>query len=118
MAQGTLPWVRLYINNRAAFDAMDNAKIGGALKAALRYADGGQDENIGQSITDIETRIAFELLKKGVDDSVAKHAERVESGKKGAEVKREKAKAMQAAIDNLQAKYGGDEPTPAEVNLS
>lgn len=117
MAQEKLPWVRLYTNGLPAFERADSEKLKKALTAALHYANSGQDETIEQSITDGETLMLFCMLKQGVDDSIAKHTERVESGKKGAEAKREKIKSMQADIDDYHAQYGGDEPTPSKVDF-
>lgn len=64
-------WFRVYTANRGALNAIDDQKVGDALKAALTYFDRmGADESIEANITDPETRIAFGIFKQGADDSI------------------------------------------------
>lgn len=109
-----LQWFRINSAIQQAIEGMDSAKVGDALKAALKYFETmGQNPAIENGIKDAETRIAFRLLKQGIDESITEYEARREDGKRGAEAKREKEK--QAAIDEVMKRYGGSEPTPNPV---
>ena len=107
------PWFKIFANTRSGLEAIPSAKLGDALKATLQYFDAGGDPAIEEAITDEVTRIAFNFLKAGADESLKDFSDRIADGKRGWEARKEKA--LQAETERLFDEYGGDEPEPAEA---
>lgn len=100
-----IPWFKVYTANRGTLEAISSDKLGDALKLALRYFESrGEDASIEQSIRDIETRIAFNTLKQGADDSIKDYADRQADGKRGAEEKRKKAQEQETQLTQMKDK--------------
>lgn len=112
MAKKKVYWFPLYMQNQGAIEEIDDAKVGKALKAAMRYFNSKQrstDEAIEERIPDLETRIAFRIFRQGVDETLEYREKAREWGATGPEAKKEKAKQA-AAADEMMEKYGGEEP--------
>lgn len=106
------PWFKIYASSRSGLEAIDSAKLGDALKATLQYFDTGGDPAIAAGITDEVTRIAFNFLRSGADESLKDFADRIADGRRGADARKEKAQQTETE-QRLFEQYGGDEPTPA-----
>jgi hypothetical protein len=107
MARNRKPtWFKVNIANKGALESIDDANVGKALKAALRYFESeGQDTAAETEIKDPTAKIAFGIFKQGADESIKDYQARVEDGKKGAAAKKEQQDAMAAKVAEFEEKY-------------
>lgn len=106
------PWFKIYANNRSGLEAIDSAKLGDALKATMKYFDTGGDPAIAAGIQDEVTRIAFNFLRAGADESLKDFADRIADGRRGAAARKEKAQQAETE-QRLFEQYGGQESEPS-----
>lgn len=107
-----LSWFRVYASVKGALDIVSDEAAGKALKATLSYFETGEEP----TDLSIEAKIIFGILKQGADDSLSEFQARVNDGKRGAEIKKEKAAEKEKrAIAEAMEKYLTDddgEPLP------
>ena len=71
-------WFKLWLRNKPMIDAVPDAEVGRAVKAALHYFETGEIKELGQL-----EMIVFATMKADIDDAFSDYKRDVENGKKG-----------------------------------
>ncbi len=112
MATRRISWWKFHNDNMDILTEVPDAEIGKAVKLCMKYFDNKgslPDEDIPQEGM---LRVAFLMMKRGVDESLNDYARQSEAGKRGAS-----RRAMNALVSDEEREKLLDEMSEAEDDL-
>lgn len=81
--QGSPPWYKLWMRDKPLIDALPDAAVGQALKAAMQYADTGEYPDLEPTAMAL-----FAMLRSHVDEACDQYQRDTENGRKGGRPKK------------------------------
>ena len=103
-------WFKLFLHQKPMMDAVDDATLGKAIKAAMAYFETGE-------ITDLAPleQVLFLSLKPYIEESFVDYEKKAEAGKKGGRPKKQTKPEVISAFEEKANETEADADTEAEA---